>query len=395
MFKKSKWWLAVISLLVCLPAPAQLLDTKGVVTTNDTAPRVFTFRTEPGTIRLRFDVNTSPGTVSFEVRDPGGRILGRQSAGIATINEWSIAITNAGNYELVVTPYQTAGYWNVRIERDRPLSALYQQTISGVLVILVALAAALGWGLYRRVQWRWFWAGAAIWAVGVTLKFAVAFVLNPIFIGKSVHATGLKLVIGSVYCGLMTGAFEIGVTLAAALFWRKLAATPERAVAIGIGAGAFEALLLGLVSSLGSIAALASGQTEDALRSLAALSANTSLLWLAGPAERVIAILAHTASRVMVLRAVATHRWTGFWIGFSWLSAVDLVAGVALLTGMTTTCSIWCIEAMLAPFGLLSIPLLTWAIRHWPTDTAPNNPSEPPLLEHPTTAVSTSTGPHP
>jgi uncharacterized membrane protein YhfC len=368
--KKPKWLLAALVLLFCFSAAAQLLDSKGHLTTNEVAPRSFKFKSEAGTIRVQISVRTKPGTVSFEVRSPDGTVLGKQSAGVATINGWSLKLTNSANYELVVTPHETGGHWQARIDRVASLGVLYGQVVSGALMMLVALAAAFGWWFHSRVQWRWFWAGAGIWTVGVALKFAVALALNPILFGKSGHPVGLNLCIGSVYCGLMTGVFEIGITLAAALVWRRLAAEPARAVAVGVGAGAFEALLLGLASGVASLVALASGQTEPMLKSLAGIDAHTSLLWLAGPVERVIAILAHTTARVLVLRAVAGRRWLGFWAGFGWLSAVDLLAGMALLTGMTTSGSLWLIELMILPFGVLSIPLARWAVRRWPITTS-------------------------
>jgi uncharacterized membrane protein YhfC len=311
IMKKPVWLPAAFVLLFCFSAAAQLLDTKGDLTTNEVAPRSFKFKSEAGTILVQSQVPS--------------------------------------------------------------LGALYGQVVSGALMMLVALAAVLAWWFHSRVQWRWFWAGAGIWTVGVALKFAVALPLNPVLFGKSGHAVGLKLWIGSAYCGLMTGVFEIGITLAAALVWRRLVAEPARAVAIGLGAGAFEALLLGLAACAGSLVALASGQTELMLKSLAGISAHTPLLWLAGPVERVISILAHTASRVLVLRAVAGRRWLGFWAGFGWLSGVDLLAGVALLTGMTTSGSLWLIELMILPFGVLSVPLTRWAVRRWPTTTSGAN----------------------
>jgi uncharacterized membrane protein YhfC len=377
--KKPQWLLVAILLLFCFSAAAQLLDTKGDLTTNEVAPRSFKFKSEAGTILVQISVETKPGTVSFELRSPDGTVLGKQSAGVATINGWSLKLTNSANYELVVTPHGTGGHWQARIDQVPSLGALYGQVVSGALMMLIALAAVLAWWFHSRVQWRWFWAGAGIWTVGVALKFAVALPLNPILFGKGGHPVGLKLCIGSVYCGLMTGVFEIGVTLAAALVWRRLAAEPARAVAVGLGAGAFEALLLGLASGVASLVALASGQTEPMLKSLVGIGAHTSLLWLAGPVERVISILAHTAARVLVLRAVAGRRWLGFWAGFGWLSAVDLLAGVALLTGMTTSGSLWLIELMILPFGMLSVPLTCWAVRRWPTTTAGNNDSERPV----------------
>jgi hypothetical protein len=379
--KKPQWLLAALASLFCFSAAAQLLDAKGDVTTNEVAPRSFKFKSEAGTILVQITVETKPGTVLFEVRSPDGTVLGKQSAGVATIGGWSLKLTNSASYDLVVTPHETGGHWQVRIDRVPSLGALYGQVASGALMMLIALAAVLTWWFHCRVQWRWFWAGAGIWTVGVALKFAVALPVNPVLFGKGGHAVGWKLCIGATYCGLMTGVFEIGITLAAALVWRRLAAEPARAVAVGLGAGAFEALLLGLAACAGSLVALASGQTEPVLKSLAGIGAHTPLLWLAGPVERVIAILAHTASRVLVLRAVAGRRCLGFWAGFGWLSAVDSLAGVALLTGMTTSCSVWLIELMILPFGVLSVPLTRWTVRHWPTTTAGNIDSEPPALQ--------------
>lgn len=97
----------------------------------------------------------------------------------------------------------------------------------------------------------------------------------------------------------MTGVFEIGITLAAALLWRRLAAESKRAVAIGVGAGLFEALLLGAWALVFSVVAVASKPN----------SASAPLFWLAAPVERVITIACHIASRTLVLRAVAGGGW--------------------------------------------------------------------------------------
>ena len=153
------------------------------------------------------------------------------------------------------------------------------------------------------------------------------------------------------------------------MIWRCLAANPARAVAVGLGAGAFEAVLLGLGAFAGSLGALAGGQGDMILRTLAGPSSHTPLLWLTGPTERVIAISCQTAARVLVLRAVAAHRWLGFWAGFAWLSALDLLAGVALLTGMTTSRSLWLAELMILPLGALAVPLTSRAIKARPEST--------------------------
>ena len=208
--KKTRWLLACLALPFCLSGYAQLIETKGDVTTNDVASRSFKFKSEPGKILVQISVNTRPGDVSFEVRSAEGNLLGKQSAGVATMDGWTLTVTNGGDCELAVTPHQTTGHWEVKICQIPPLSALYGQVASGALMVLVALASVLVWWFRSRVQWRWFWAGAGIWTVGVALKFAVALPLNHVFFDKSGHAVGWKLFTGSVYCGLMTGIFEIG-----------------------------------------------------------------------------------------------------------------------------------------------------------------------------------------
>jgi uncharacterized membrane protein YhfC len=248
-------------------------------------------------------------------------------------------------------------------------TAVYQQVVSGGLIIVVALAAVLWWKRGSHVEWRWFWAGAAIWTVGVALKFAVAMPLNPLLVGKG-GPPRAGLVVGIIYCGLMTGVFEIGVTLAAGLLWKRLADAPGRAVAVGLGAGAFEALMLGFAALAGSLAALVAGEQDTVASAVSVYSTHTSLLWLAGPVERVFSIAAHTAARVLVLEAVARRKWLGFWAGFGWLSLMDALAGAALLTGMTKSHSIWLTELMFLPIAILSVPLTRWAMARWPKSDA-------------------------
>lgn len=372
---KAIWLTSIAIVVVSLSASAQLLDAKGDVELGQTNAQIWSFRSTGGKLVIRLSIDTHPGTVTLAVRSPSGSLLGSQTGGVLTMDKWQLEASQPGNYTLEMTPHQTKGHWWVHVNALGPKKLLYEQIVSGSLMVLVAVASVGWWRWRSRVQWRWFWAGAGIWTVGVALKFAVAVPLNPMFIGTLGHPRRTGLLAGSLYCGLMTGIFEIGATLAAAVIWRQLAAEPKRALAVGLGAGAFEALLLGLAAAGGCLLAMALGQGDQALLALGGLSASTPLLWLAGPTERVIAIAAHAAARVLVLQAVARRGWFGFWAGFAWLSALDLVAGVALLTGMTKSGSLWWIELMILPFGVISIPLARYALGRWPTC-----PAEAPLI---------------
>src|SRR4051794_40829457 len=115
---------------------------------------------------------------------------------------------------------------------------VYELLVSGFGMIAVGIAAVVLWRRRSGAPWRWFAAGAAVWAVGVTLKFAWAIALNePIL--RALGGTmprGAALAAACVYIGVLTGVFEIGTTLAAGLFFRGMARDPARGVAVGVGA---------------------------------------------------------------------------------------------------------------------------------------------------------------
>ena len=178
---------------------------------------------------------------------------------------------------------------------------------------------------------------------------------------------GGYLVLGSVYIGLLTGVFEIGVTLAAARKWQSLTRDSNRAIAVGIGAGGFEAILVGAAALIGGLVAMSNlPGSEEARTALAASVAATPVVWLVGPVERTIAILCHTSSRTLVLLSVAKRRWAFFWYGFLLLTALDGIAGFAHISGKLGQISTWWIELAIAPFAVASVPIILWCVRHWP-----------------------------
>ena len=89
------------------------------------------------------------------------------------------------------------------------------------------------------------------------------------------------------------------------------------------------------------------------------------LVMLLGPFERVISILCHVASRVLVLMGVAKQEWRLFWYGFLLLTALDTVAGYAHIGGLIGKVSLWWVELALLPFALLSVCLVKWSAARW------------------------------
>lgn len=235
-------------------------------------------------------------------------------------------------------------------------------------MMLVAIAAVVFWRRLTHVSYRWFWIGAGLWTVAVAIKFAIAIPTNgPIF--KYLESTltyPAYLVVGGLFGGLESSLTEIGLTWLAVLIWRQLGSNADRAIGIGIGAGAFEAFLLGLLGALAVAGAMTGVEETKLIRDQIDAVAQTSpLFWLIGTAERVIAVLCHASTRALVLLGVVHRRpWMVFW-GFAIFTILDGIATTAHLTGKLGTFSMWWIELALLPAALVSIPILYWCYAQW------------------------------
>jgi hypothetical protein len=147
-------------------------------------------------------------------------------------------------------------------------------------------------------------------------------------------------------------------------------------MAVGVGAGAIEAVLLGAGAAAGALALLLDIPGTEDLREGMATVGSTPALWLIGPAERAIAILCHTGSRVLVLLAVARGRWSLFWYGFLILTGIDTIAGYVHIGGLVGSVNLWWVELALLPFALLSVAAVRRCIRGWPRVEEDAGPSE-------------------
>jgi hypothetical protein len=119
--------------------------------------------------------------------------------------------------------------------------------VSALGMICVALAAVMAWRRVARTGFRWFWIGAGLWAVAVAVKVVLALLTNAAVLGflKSNLSYPLLLACGGLFIGIQSSVCEMGFTLLAVWIWRPLGKKAGRAIGIGLGAGAFEAFLLG------------------------------------------------------------------------------------------------------------------------------------------------------
>jgi len=260
-----------------------------------------------------------------------------------------------------ITTHQAIGEWKISLQELFRLHYLLIMVTSGGLMVLVALLFILLAQKFSRAPFRYWAIGGGIWCLGVSLKIVCALLANrPVLAGLG------SPILGSLYIGLLTGVFEIGVTLLLALLFRSLAENSRRGLMIGIGAGTVEAALIGLGSIATATVAMTGNPSGDpAVSQVARMTILTPLPWLVGPIERILAIICHTSSRMLVLFAVRKRSHLYFWFGFLIMTGIDAIAGYYHLTGLLNQVSLWQIEALILPFALISLPIIRWLDKHW------------------------------
>ncbi len=384
--RKRHWgpWVAALWIgLIPVSASAKvLLNERGELgPEGHTKHESFFFDLPSGDVRIvvSFAGSFSSGKGSVKFVGAKEEVLAAKDfeTGRATLLGTFGPFPEAGRARFEFSVQEGAGEWQGVVAEIPEKRDLYPLLLAGPLMMFVALAFAVGWWWRTRVPWRWFWLGAGLWALGVALKIAWAILMNPIILTALKPAVSYRayLIIGGFYVGSLTGVFEIGIVVLWALIWRKKVTDAPRAIAVGIGAGAFEALALGLAGAANAATMIFVPLPEQAQAAMYAaavpLMATTPLLWLCSPVERVLAILCHVASRALVLLGVAARRMNYLWRGFLLLTLLDTVAGVALLAELPGKISMWWIELALLPFALISVLIVPWSMRAWPEPALP------------------------
>ena len=59
-----------------------------------------------------------------------------------------------------------------------------QVIVSGSGMIIVSIIAVVLWQQIARVQLRWYWVGAGLWALSVALKVVCALLTNPLVLNS-------------------------------------------------------------------------------------------------------------------------------------------------------------------------------------------------------------------
>ncbi|MEW6403271.1 MAG: YhfC family glutamic-type intramembrane protease [Chloroflexota bacterium] len=244
--------------------------------------------------------------------------------------------------------------------------------LSGAGMIVAALATVVYWKVRSNIPWILFLWGALAWIVGVTLKAVASIPSQTIINGvRDILPRYLSEPVLWIYIGLLTGIFEGGAALGFAFIRKIRTASWREVIGFGLGFGALEAFLLGVVAFvLVLLIILAPDKLPPELLQLVT-EGDDSLLAIPAPIiERITAILIHAFSCLLIVYAVQVKAWKWFWVSFFYKTAVDSIAGFIHLTyGVEnlTTLGVWVMEFSLLPFGIVGGWGL-WAFqRKWPS----------------------------
>jgi uncharacterized membrane protein YhfC len=222
------------------------------------------------------------------------------------------------------------------------------------------IAFSLAFIVYARQKggsWRYLGLGALAWVVTNAVKYLVAIPVSPVvyrifYVPDALWAPGSVLFY--LYVGMLTGLTEVLLTWLLVRYTRLGRVSWTKALAFGIGFGAFEALYLGFSGLASSVPALVAPQSlqVDALNSLRIL--NNPLYSLAPATDRFPATLVHIYGNVLLFYGVASGQARWLWISIAYKSLVDTVAAFAIFWGVQTLPELWAMEAVLWVFGCIA-----------------------------------------
>lgn len=226
--------------------------------------------------------------------------------------------------------------------------------LSGAGMIAVGAVAVYGWR--RRADTVYFLFGAVSWAVAIAVKIAMDLTVTLPFKALLPETLTGVLLLGFYY-GLRTGFFESGIPWAAARLvkWKP---TFDQAVAVGIGAGAAEAVVLGLLSMLSVLTFILVPGLVDTYppATQASLQLQFSLPFIPVPVwERLFTLFCHVFAMALAMYALrAGWRWLALSIAFMALLDGALIPLLVYVTTRTYLDNL-VIEAFVGAMGLVSI----------------------------------------
>ncbi len=237
--------------------------------------------------------------------------------------------------------------------------------LSGLGMILVGIFSVI-WGINYGSNLSLILIGFLAWTVSVGLKFVWAALTNKKIIDyfKKKLSSKFSGPITWTYIGMLTGIFECGISLIFVFLVPSLFnADWHSIVGFGIGFGAFESLIVGLMVILGNLYFLIkpSAAPNNALKRYRQYPFTAISIPII---ERAATIPIHTFTKILVVLSVQQNMYYLFLLSFFFKSVVDSVAAWSHfkldITNWKKPKQILGVELIIVVFGALSILGIFW-----------------------------------
>lgn len=212
--------------------------------------------------------------------------------------------------------------------------------------------------------------GFLAWIVSVGLKLAWSILSNKNIIEylEKKFPSKFSGPITWMYIGSLTGIFECGISVLFVLFTPTLFdANWQDIIGFGIGFGAIEAIILGLISLSFTIYFLIKPSlVKKELQKRWGTYKKYPFTAISTPiVERAATIPIHAFASILIVIAVQQKEYYLFLLSFLFKSFVDSVAAWSHfkldITNWKKPIQIWSVESLIITFGVLSIIGLFWA----------------------------------
>lgn len=309
-------------------------------------------------IGVDFRGNLIQGNLQVVLIDVTNSIIWKE-----TVNPGTFSVTR-----LIKTPH--AGIFKLGLMWDGEVRAYYDlmwkpyaievptisyvALLSGIGMLLVAVGFVF-YGVRHSFSWLYLCWGGLAWIITVTFKFAIALKLNNLVQQLLIDILPYSLAMLSlyIYIGLLTGIFEVGFTYLILKFTRLGKAGWQKALAFGVGFGAVEALLLGVISLASVIPALMSPDLI-AITTLQSISRLNNIWQGMAPVwERFFVVWIHIFSNALLFHSVNKQQRRWFGVAFIYKTLIDSVAAYGQIVGLDTLWQLWSIEIFVAIWGIL------------------------------------------
>ncbi len=238
----------------------------------------------------------------------------------------------------------------------------YLNLLSGIGMIAVGAGAIVYWHVKKHPRIEYFLYGAIFWAIAIAIKLAMDLTITqPIqSYFKSTLPIVVVLLIMSLYVGLRTGIFESGIVYVAARFLKLSGMRWNDAVAMGIGFGGAEAIILGALSVVEMVVFMGMPTLFYSLP--LATQDQFALALIPLPIfERLFTLFLHTFAVVLAVYAVKLNdlRWLWLSVGLKTIvdGALPIFSYYTVSLGMYSSIPV---EVYIAVIGIISLAGLSW-----------------------------------